>query len=115
MEHTFAAISIVGAAGVVLVVAAVVGGGFTLAGAEVPVISSVIRQVLVGVVGAALLALDLAYVGAEPDPLRTRRHQRCRSPSPPTPAQCRRRPSLRRPSLGRRVLTHDRDPCGPER
>ena len=67
MEHTFAAISIVGTAGVVLVVAAVVGGGFTLAGAEVPVISSIVRQVLVGLVGAALLALDLAYVGAQPD------------------------------------------------
>lgn len=67
MEHTFAAISIVGTAGVVLVVAAVVGGGFTLAGAEVPVISSVVRQVLVGLVGAALLALDLAYVDARPD------------------------------------------------
>ena len=65
MEQTIAAISVVGTAGVVLVVAAVVGGGFTLAGAEVPVISSVVRQVVVGLVGASLLALDLAYINGE--------------------------------------------------
>ena len=68
MEQTIAAISVVGTAGVVLVVAAVIGGGFTLAGAEVPVISSVVRQVVVGLVGSALLALDLAYVNAQTDP-----------------------------------------------
>lgn len=67
MEQTIAAISVVGTAGVVLMVAAVVGGGFTLAGAEVPVISSVVRQVVVGLVGATLLALDLTYVNAQTD------------------------------------------------
>ena len=60
-----AAISVVGTAGVVLIAAAAVGGGLALAGAHVPVISSVPRQVIVGVVGAALLALDLAYVSPD--------------------------------------------------
>ena len=68
MEHTLAAISVVGTAGVVLVVAAVVGGGLTLAGAVVPVISSVVRQVVVGLVGAILLTVDVAYISRQQEP-----------------------------------------------
>ena len=64
MGEMASAISVVGTAGVALVVAAVVGGGFTLAGIEVPVISSLIRQVLMGVVGAVLLVVDVAYLSA---------------------------------------------------
>ena len=45
--------------GLVLLATAVVGGGLKLLGAELPVLSSVSRQVVVGVVGGALLLVGL--------------------------------------------------------
>jgi hypothetical protein len=45
--------------GIGLVLAAIVGGGLEVAGFEVPVVSSVVRQVLLAVLGVAVAALSL--------------------------------------------------------
>lgn len=51
--------------GIACVVAAVVGGGLKLAGAEFPLLTSVPRQVLLAVVGLAVLLISFA--GADDD------------------------------------------------
>ncbi|HLY89783.1 MAG TPA: hypothetical protein VKQ27_12450 [Acetobacteraceae bacterium] len=63
-------------AGVVCIVAAIVGGGIKLLGAEVPVLNSFPRQALLFVVGAGFLLASFR-VGANRSP----------TPSPPSPAQ----------------------------
>lgn len=65
-------------AGVVIVVAAAVGGGLKLLGAEVPVMSSVARQLLAGVIGGSLLAAAFVAEAYEGDPTVT-----TIAPSPP--------------------------------
>ena len=52
--------------GLVLLAAALVGGGLKLLGAELPVISSVPRQVVAGLVGGALLIMGLYEPGDQP-------------------------------------------------
>ncbi len=63
-------------AGVVCIVAAIVGGGIKLLGAEVPVLNSFVRQALLFAVGAGFLLASF-QVGAS----------KSTAPSPPAPAQ----------------------------
>jgi hypothetical protein len=62
--------------GLACVVAAVVGGGLTLAGSTFPIITSVARQILLGLVGAALLTASFLVAGSGSGS--------APSPSPPT-------------------------------
>jgi hypothetical protein len=55
--------------GIGLVLAAIVGGGLEVAGFEVPVVSSVVRQILLAVLGIAVAVLSL-WVKSEEVPVR---------------------------------------------
>lgn len=52
--------------GSVCVIAAIVGGGLTAAGMEIPVVDSVTRQVLLGLVGVGLTLLSFTALGQNP-------------------------------------------------
>lgn len=51
--------------GVACVVAAVVGGGITIASNQIPIVKSIPRQVLLGLVGAGIIVLAFAFVTGE--------------------------------------------------
>lgn len=52
-------------AGVFLVGAAIIGGGMSTSGVNVPVITSIARQVLLGLLGAAVFGLGYYYYEKE--------------------------------------------------
>jgi hypothetical protein len=57
--------------GLACVIAAVVGGGLQLTGIVIlPVVSSPARQILLAVVGLAIVAADVAFVGPDDGPTR---------------------------------------------
>lgn len=54
--------------GFVFVAAAVIGGGLKAVGIEVPVVSSILRQVLLGLAGVGAIVISFLLAGNDPAP-----------------------------------------------